>query len=783
MTQSPNGATPQASTSTAPIFEGGEVSTAVSEAPETETEAPKTETEAPKAETEAPKAETEAPKAETESEAPKAETESEAPKAETEAPKAETEAPKAEAEVSTAEDDDLSDDEDDDLSDEDDDDLDEAEDQDDEAEDSEPTFASLGLEHRICATLDKLGYETPTAIQAAAIPRLLEGRDVLGQAQTGTGKTAAFALPMIASLDLERTEVQAIVLTPTRELAQQVAQSVRDYGADLGVKVLAVYGGQSYTPQLKALRRGVHVVIGTPGRVKDHLSNGKLDLSGVTFFGLDEADEMLNMGFLEEVEEVLDQAPEEKQVALFSATMPKPIRRIADRYQNDPVDVTIKGSNKAVERIEQLGLRVKGMRDKQTALMRLLKLEEGETVLVFAMTRTACTELAELLQAEGYDAECVHGGMTQAQREAVVRRLRAEKTRIVIATDVAARGLDVDHIGLVVNYDLPRDPEVYVHRIGRTGRAGREGRALSFWRTRERGLVRAIERKAGAEFTPWRLPSERELTARRRARFADKLKAIAQDEREDVSALVTELTQGEDALELARVAAAAIRMAWGPEPLELPPEPPRKKRERRERDERDEREPRQREGSRSPRENRRERSNKDEVEIVIPVGFRNRVRPGNIVGAIAGETGLPGSVVGSIRILDRVSFVAIEAEHVDKVLESLDGTQMGGREIQPRLAHPEGEDSGQGRGRDEEREERGDRRERRPFKRRDDRKPRSYDDRKPRGSSEDRKSRGGYEGGGKRPHKGGKPQWKSKGPKGGFKGRRGTKNSASESVH
>jgi len=547
-----------------------------------------------------------------------------------------------------------------------------------------PPFTDLGLRQEVLRAVTDLGYTEPTRIQAAAIPPLLAGRDVLGQAQTGTGKTAAFALPLLQGLDPARREVQAIVLAPTRELAQQVTAAVRGYGAGLDVRVVAVYGGQSYRPQLDGLRRGAQVVIGTPGRVKDLLARGALDLTGVRFFGLDEADEMLNMGFLDDVEEILAAAPAERQVALFSATMPEPIRRIADRHLADPVDVSVADPSLAVEKIEQLSLRVSGLRDKQVALERILRVEAEETVLVFAQTREACAELTEQLQAAGHDAECVHGGMSQVQRDAVLRRLRAERTRVVVATDVAARGLDVDHIGLVVNYDLPRDREVYVHRIGRTGRAGRTGRSISFWRPRERGHLHGIERLSGQPMTAWRLPNERELAARRRERFTARLRDLAAAAPDpDVAELLAELTSGDPSPTLERLAAAAVRLAWGEGPLALPPAPPPAPKRKRDREPRAERPARGR---------GQDRSGQDEVEIVLPVGAKSRVRPGHVVGAITGESGLPGSVVGAIRVLERVTFVGIAAEHVDAVLAALDGKQVGGRAIRPRRAHPEGGD-------------------------------------------------------------------------------------------
>ena len=528
------------------------------------------------------------------------------------------------------------------------------------SDDTPVRFADLGLAPEILEALQELGYETPSAIQAGAIPALLDGRDMIGQAQTGTGKTAAFALPMLQRLDMSRKDVQAIVLTPTRELAMQVAEAVRAYGKHIGkhgVRVLPVYGGQPIHIQHKALRVTVHVVIGTPGRVSDHLRRGTLDLAGVHFFCLDEADEMLNMGFLEDVEWILDHAPEDRQVALFSATMPGPIRRVAERYLREPADVRIAHETKTVEKIEQLALRV-ARHAKKEAVERLLGVEEHDAVLIFAGTQRMVEELAEHLQARGIGAEGIHGGMSQQQRDAVVRRLRGRKIQVVVGTDVAARGLDVDHIGLVINYDLPRDPEVYVHRVGRTGRAGRTGKAISLWNPREQRMLRTIERFSGQPMTPMSLPGVEDLLARRRTRTMQRLQALSQDE---LSAFLAWGDQIAEELEIdqATLAAAALRLAWGEDPLRA-----------------------------------KKRADDiellDTTEIVIPVGWQDRLKPGAIVGAIAGETGLPGGVVGRINMRERVTFVEVASQHVETILEKLDGAQIAGRRIKPRLAHPPG---------------------------------------------------------------------------------------------
>ena len=529
-------------------------------------------------------------------------------------------------------------------------------------------FADLGLAPEILAAVEEIGYETPSAIQAGAIPVLLAGRDMIGQAQTGTGKTAAFALPMLQRLDLARTDVQAIVLTPTRELAMQVATAVRGYGRKVGkhgVRVLPVYGGQPIHIQRKALQGTVHVVIGTPGRVSDHLRRGTLDLKGVDFFCLDEADEMLNMGFLEDVEWILEHASPERQIALFSATMPGPIRRVAERHLRDPADVRIAQPTKTVEKTEQWSLRV-ARHDKALALERLLGMEDYEAVLIFVGTQRAAAELAEHLQGHGFGADCIHGGMNQTQRDDVVRRLRDRKIQIVVGTDVAARGLDIEHIGLVVNFDLPRDPEVYVHRVGRTGRAGREGHAVSLWTPREQYQLKSIERFSGQRMQPMRIPGVEEMLERQRGRLIESLTVIAADAPEEFVAWAQEIRESEG-IDAETLAAAALKLAWGEEPLRAP------------------------EGGKGPIDP------SDVVEIVIPVGTQDRVRPGAILGAIAGETGLPGSVVGRINMRERVTFVEVSAAHAEAILEKLNGVRIAGRVVRPRLAHPEGGEGDGGR--------------------------------------------------------------------------------------
>src|SRR5215218_10124199 len=393
------------------------------------------------------------------------------------------------------------------------------------AAEAEVTFADLGLDPRVLQSVQDVGYETPSPIQAATIPPLLEGRDVVGLAQTGTGKTAAFALPILSRLDLKQKTPQALVLAPTRELALQVCEAFERYATHVpGVHVLPVYGGQGYGVQLSALRRGVHVVVGTPGRIMDHLARGTLDLAELRFLVLDEADEMLNMGFAEDVETILADTPAEKNVALFSATMPPQIRRISKKYLNNPEEITVKNKTSTAPNITQRYLLV-SYPQKVDALTRILEVENFEGMIVFVRTKSETETLAEKLRARGFSATAINGDIVQAQRERTIGELRDGKLDILVATDVAARGLDVERISHVVNYDIPTDPESYVHRIGRTGRAGRSGDAISFVTPRERHLLTAIEKATRQPLKQMQLPTAEDVNATRLTRFDDQITA------------------------------------------------------------------------------------------------------------------------------------------------------------------------------------------------------------------------------------------------------------------
>ncbi len=396
----------------------------------------------------------------------------------------------------------------------------------------EVTFADLGLDPRVLKAVQDVGYETPSPIQAATIPTLLDGRDVVGLAQTGTGKTAAFALPILSRLDLRQKKPQALVLAPTRELALQVCEAFEKYAAHLpGVHVLPVYGGQGYGVQLSALRRGVHIIVGTPGRIMDHLDKGTLDLTELRFLVLDEADEMLNMGFAEDVETILADTPADKNVALFSATMPAQIRRISKKYLNDPAEVTVKNKTSTAPNLTHRYLMV-SYPQKVDALTRILEVENFEGMIVFVRTKNETETLAEKLRARGFSATAINGDIVQAQRERTIGELRDGKLDILVATDVAARGLDVERISHVVNYDIPTDPESYVHRTGRTGRAGRSGDAISFVTPRERYLLKSIEKTTRQSLTQMQLPTVEDVNVTRLARFDDAItEALSSAER------------------------------------------------------------------------------------------------------------------------------------------------------------------------------------------------------------------------------------------------------------
>jgi len=548
------------------------------------------------------------------------------------------------------------------------------------------TFRDLGLGEPVLKALSDVGYETPSAIQAATIPTLLGGRDVVGLAQTGTGKTAAFALPILDRLDVSQKTPQALVLAPTRELALQVCEAFEKYASHVrGVHVLPVYGGQGYGVQLSALRRGVHIIVGTPGRIMDHLDKGTLDLSELKYLVLDEADEMLKMGFAEDVETILADTPDTKQVALFSATMPAAIRRMSQQYLHDPQEITVKSKTTTSSKTTQRYLVVQ-WQQKIDALTRILEVENFEGMIVFARTKSATEEVAEKLRARGYSAAAINGDIAQVQRERTVNQLKSGKLDILVATDVAARGLDVERISHVVNFDIPTDTESYVHRIGRTGRAGRTGDAISFVTPRERGLVRAIERATRQELTEMQLPSVDEVNVTRLARFDDRITAALGESARIARFrdIVAHYVRNHDVPEV-DVAAALAVVAQGESPLLLDPEPerparaPREAGERPARFDRDDRDGGGERGERRPRAPRA-----GMATYRIAVGKRHRVEPRQIVGALANEGGLRRDDFGAIQIRPDFSLVELPADLPRGTLERLADTRISGKLIELR---------------------------------------------------------------------------------------------------
>ncbi|NKX53510.1 DEAD/DEAH box helicase [Arthrobacter mobilis] len=543
-------------------------------------------------------------------------------------------------------------------------------------------FSDFNLDSRVLAALADVGYEKPSPIQAATIPVLLEGRDVVGLAQTGTGKTAAFAIPALSRM-AELAEVngparstQVLVLAPTRELALQVSEAFTSYAKHLeDFTVLPVYGGSAYGPQLAGLRRGAQVVVGTPGRVIDHIEKGSLDLSDLQYVVLDEADEMLRMGFAEEVDKILEATPEEKQVALFSATMPTSIRRIAKQYLNDPAEISVKSKTTTGANIRQRYVQVMGAH-KLDAMTRILETEEFDGVIAFVRTKMATEELADKLKARGFRAAAINGDIPQQQRERTVEALREGKVDILVATDVAARGLDVERISHVVNYDIPHDTESYVHRIGRTGRAGRSGDAILFMTPREKYLLRAIEKTTRQSVELMHLPTVDTVNANRLEKFAGRITETLESEDLAVFRGLVEKYEAEHDVTAVEIAAALAHMAQGGRPLlmeELPVAPA--KQARLARGERDGF------GSRGPSRPLTEGN----ATYRIAVGRRHRVMPGSIVGAIANEGGLTAGQIGGIDIRSDHSLVELPADLSEEQLRALSKTRIGGELIQLEL--------------------------------------------------------------------------------------------------
>ena len=549
-----------------------------------------------------------------------------------------------------------------------------------------PNFADLDLSAPVLKALKDVGYETPSPIQAATIPLLLANRDVLGQAQTGTGKTAAFALPILSRIDIKQAAPQALVLAPTRELAIQVAEAFQSYAAHIkGFHVLPIYGGQSYGPQLSALRRGVHVVVATPGRVIDHIEKGSLDLSQLKTLVLDEADEMLRMGFIDDVEHILQQTPPERQTTLFSATMPPAIKRIAKTYLRDPQEITVAAKTGTAANITQRYWLVAGMQ-KLDALTRILEAEPFDGMIIFARTKLGTEELATKLQARGFAAVAINGDMAQQARERTIEQLKNGKIDILVATDVAARGLDVERISHVINYDVPSDPESYTHRIGRTGRAGRSGEAILFITPRERGLLKAIERATRQPVAPLQLPTVKAVNDVRIARFKEQIAATLAEGGLEVFRSLIEEYEREQNVPAVDIASALAKLARGDQPLLL------EKPDREARPERADFVPRE-QGAwedrpvRAPREPafKKERVVREAepgmATFRIEVGHQHGVKPGNIVGAIANEADMPAKYMGRIEIYDDYSTIDLPDDMTQELIDHLKTVWVAGQQL------------------------------------------------------------------------------------------------------
>lgn len=565
----------------------------------------------------------------------------------------------------------------------------------------ERTFRELGLSENLLRALDELGYEKPTPIQSASIDPLMAGKDILGQAQTGTGKTGAFALPLLNKVTSQTTP-QILVLAPTRELAVQVAEAFSSYAKFMkNFHVLPIYGGQSMQQQLNALKRGPQVIVGTPGRVMDHMRRGTLKLDSLKALVLDEADEMLKMGFIDDIEWILEHTPSERQLALFSATMPEQIKRVANQHLRSPVHVRIESSQTTVESIEQRFVQV-SQHNKLEALVRVLEVENTEGIIIFVRTRNSCVELAEKLEARGYASSPLHGDMNQQARERAVEQLKRGKLDILIATDVAARGLDVERIGHVVNYDIPYDAEAYVHRIGRTGRAGRTGMAILFVTSREMRMLRTIERSTNSRISPMKIPSPETVAERRLSRLGEQLAETINGDLDFMKEAVAQLCQQLE-VDTDLLAAALLQQVQQERPLQLPAIQERVRDERSERTERSDRgsDRNDRGGDRGERRSREPRpmpaslgsaeALKDNPDLkmcryVIDVGRENGVGVGNIVGAIANEANIDSRYIGAIQLYDAVTTVDLPDGMPKDVLQHLKKVRVCGKPLNIREA-------------------------------------------------------------------------------------------------
>lgn len=525
-----------------------------------------------------------------------------------------------------------------------------------------PSFAELGLSAPVLQAVADAGYEEPTPVQARAIPLLLAGRDVIAQAQTGTGKTAAYALPLLERLDVARRVPQALVLCPTRELAMQVAGATHTLGKQRRVSVVPIYGGQPIERQLRTLAAGVQVVVGTPGRVMDHMRRGTLDLASIQFVVLDEADEMLDMGFVEDIEFILDAVPRERQVALFSATIPPRIAALADKYLREPQRVSITVAHVTVPQTTQTAYELSGGADKFDALTRVLDAETPQSAIIFCRTKNESSDLAERLSGAGYTAEAINGDLAQAARDRVMRRFRDGQVDLLVATDVAARGLDIPAVSHVINYDIPTDPEAYVHRIGRTGRAGRTGEAITLVSMRERNTLRAIERTIGQRIPTARLPTLADVAARRREAFRSAILAVLEEGNLTQEVLIVESLA--EQYDLADIAAAAVRMARGDTAQRLE------------------------EAAAVTVEGDGAGVEAGMTRLFISAGRQHGIRPMDLVGAIANEAGIPGRAIGAIDIYDTMAFVEVPSADSPRVIAAMNRATLRGRRVHASVARP-----------------------------------------------------------------------------------------------
>jgi len=542
-------------------------------------------------------------------------------------------------------------------------------------------FNQLALNKTLLKSLDEIGYENPTPIQAQTIPLLLDGRDVLGEAQTGTGKTAAFALPLLSNLDLKQKDPQVLVLAPTRELAIQVAEAFKKYATHIkGFHVLPIYGGQDYRGQIRSLDRGVHVAVGTPGRVMDHMRRGTLRLNNLKTLVLDEADEMLRMGFIDDVKWVLEQLPEERQIALFSATMPQVIRRIATKYLNNPVEILVKVKTATADTIRQRFWPVSGFH-KLDALTRILEAETFDAMLIFVRTKIATAELSDKLEARGYSSAAINGDIAQNTRERAIQNLKNGKIDILVATDVAARGLDVKRISHVVNYDIPYDTEAYVHRIGRTGRAGRDGDAILFVAPREKRMLNAIERATRQKIERMELPSTELINDKRVSKFKQRITDTLANQDLGLFSQLIEQYQQEHNVPAQEIAAALAQLAQGNTPLLLQNKPQRQA--DRSWDRGEDRPPRKNQDhNRGERSNRKDGPPKEGLQRYrLEVGHNHQVKPGNIVGAIANEANMDSQFIGRINIFDDHSLVDLPEGMPKDIFNTLKKVWVSGQQL------------------------------------------------------------------------------------------------------